>query len=59
MFGSWKPFSSLMRLLLCLLAAFLLTSLPLPALGFANGIKIGEVTDTSAVVWARLTGHNT
>jgi len=57
MFGSWKPFSSLMRLLLCLLAAFLLTSLPLPALGFANGIKIGEVTDTSAVVWVRLTAR--
>lgn len=25
------------------------------ALGFANGIKIGEVTDTSVVIWARLT----
>lgn len=25
------------------------------AAGFANGIKIGEVTDTSAVIWTRLT----
>ncbi|MCB1097022.1 MAG: alkaline phosphatase D family protein [Verrucomicrobiae bacterium] len=25
------------------------------ATGFANGVKIGEVTDTSAVIWTRLT----
>ncbi len=29
--------------------------LPCYAVGFANGVKIGEVTDTSVVLWARLT----
>lgn len=28
---------------------------PLHALGFANGVKVGEVTDTGAVLWTRLT----
>ena len=42
-----------MKLLFALLT--LLSTLPLHALGFANGIKIGEVTDTSAVIWVRLT----
>jgi alkaline phosphatase D len=32
-----------------------LLHLPCHAMGFANGVKIGEVTDTSAVLWARLT----
>lgn len=38
-------------------ALFLLFLLHLPchAIGFANGIKIGEVTDTSVVLWTRLT----
>lgn len=36
-------------LFLCLLAPFA------RAIGFANGIKIGEVTDTRAVIWVRLT----
>lgn len=38
--------------ILCLL--FLL-HLPCHAIGFANGVKIGEVTDTSVVLWTRLT----
>ena len=29
--------------------------LPCYAIGFASGVKIGEVTDTSVVLWARLT----
>ncbi|MEM7307678.1 MAG: sulfatase-like hydrolase/transferase [Planctomycetota bacterium] len=29
-----------------------------PTVGHANGIKIGEVTDTSAVLWTRLTRHD-
>jgi alkaline phosphatase D len=33
----------------------LLAAHPAHALGFADGIKIGEVTDTSAVIWVRLT----
>ncbi|MGJ8645130.1 MAG: alkaline phosphatase D family protein [Luteolibacter sp.] len=33
----------------------LLTLAPCHAVGFANGVKIGEVTDTSAVIWTRLT----
>lgn len=38
-------------------AVFLLFLLHLPcyAIGFANGVKIGEVTDTSVVLWTRLT----
>jgi len=32
-----------------------LLATPLHAVGFANGVKIGEVTDTSAVLWVRLT----
>ncbi len=38
-------------------AAFLLLMMPVPchAVGFANGVKIGEVTDSSAVLWTRLT----
>ena len=42
------------KLLLALLFAILLTA-SAQAAGFANGIKIGEVTDTSAVLWTRLT----
>ena len=41
-----------MKALLLLLA---LLPTPLHAIGFANGVKIGEVTDTSAVIWVRLT----
>jgi alkaline phosphatase D len=43
------------------LAALLFCLLPgsLHALGFANGVKIGEVTDTTVVLWARLTEPNT
>ncbi|MDA0765308.1 MAG: alkaline phosphatase D family protein [Verrucomicrobia bacterium] len=32
-----------------------LLATPLQAVGFADGVKIGEVTDTSAVLWVRLT----
>ncbi len=32
--------------------------LPCYAIGFANGVKIGEVTDTSVVLWARLTENS-
>lgn len=35
-----------------------LLHLPCHAIGFANGVKIGEVTDTSAVLWARLTRND-
>jgi len=49
-----------------LLLAPLLVPLPVPAqtspspggLAHANGIKIGEVTSTSAVLWTRLTRHD-
>jgi alkaline phosphatase D len=41
-----------------ILGALLLLHLPCHAIGFANGIKIGEVTDTSAVLWTRLTKGN-
>jgi len=34
---------------------WLLLSQPSFALGFANGVKIGEVDSTSAIVWSRLT----
>jgi phosphodiesterase/alkaline phosphatase D-like protein len=37
------------------LVAVLLLVAPVHATGFADGIKIGEVTATSAVVWVRLT----
>jgi alkaline phosphatase D len=37
------------------LALLILLHLPCYAIGFANGVKIGEVTDTSAVLWTRLT----
>ena len=37
------------------LIAVLLLVAPVHATGFADGIKIGEVTATSAVVWVRLT----
>ncbi len=40
-----------------LLFSFLLVS-PVWALGFANGIKIGEVTDRSAVLWTRLSADD-
>ncbi len=36
-------------------AALLLLHLPCQAIGFASGVKIGEVTDTSVVLWTRLT----
>lgn len=43
----------------CLGALLVVVGLVLPsevqAIGFANGIKIGEVTDQSAVIWVRLT----
>lgn len=43
----------------CLVALLVVVALALPtevqAIGFANGIKIGEVTDESAVIWVRLT----
>ena len=38
-----------------ILATLFLLHLPCHAIGFANGVKIGEVTDTSAVLWTRLT----
>ena len=39
-----------------LLSLFLLACAPVAhALGFANGIKIGEITPGSVVLWARLT----
>jgi alkaline phosphatase D len=38
-----------------ILATLLLLHLPCHAIGFANGVKIGEVTDTSVVLWTRLT----
>lgn len=41
-----------------ILGALLLLHLPCHAIGFANGVKIGEVTDTSAVLWTRLTKDN-
>lgn len=44
---------SLFALLSFSLGLFL--SLPAHALGFADGIKIGEVTESSAVIWVRLT----
>jgi alkaline phosphatase D len=40
---------------LCTLFAALLLAAPIHATGFADGIKIGEVDATSAVVWVRLT----
>lgn len=38
-----------------IIAALFFLHLPCHALGFANGVKIGEVTDTSVVLWTRLT----
>ena len=38
-----------------ILGALFLLHLPCHAIGFANGVKIGELTDTSAVLWTRLT----
>lgn len=40
------------------IALLFLLHLPCHAIGFANGVKIGEVTDTSVVLWARLTKDN-
>ena len=37
------------------LAVFVLSLSTVQAAGFADGVKIGEVTDTSVVLWARLT----
>lgn len=37
------------------LLLLLLTITHAHAIGFANGVKIGEVTDTSAVIWVRIT----
>ena len=34
---------------------WILISSPVFGLGFANGVKIGEVDSTSAVIWTRLT----
>ena len=48
-----------MHLLLALtltLAAQEPAAAPSPALHLGNGIKIGDVTDRSALVWVRLTG---
>ncbi len=39
-------------------AVWLLTHSFTHAIGFANGVKIGEVTEDSAVVWIRLTENN-
>ena len=39
----------------CIPPIFLLSLLPCHAAGFANGVKIGEVTENSAVLWTRLT----
>lgn len=39
------------------LLLFALLVSPLHAIGFADGVKIGEVTDTSAVLWVRLTAR--
>lgn len=38
-----------------ILAALFLLHLPSHAIGFANGVKIGEATDTSVILWTRLT----
>jgi alkaline phosphatase D len=40
------------------LATFILSVQASHAAGFAEGVKIGEVTDTSVVLWARLTKDN-
>ena len=40
-------------------AALIRLHLPGQAIGFAEGLKIGEVTETSAVLWTRLTKENT
>ena len=37
------------------LPVFLLSFLPCHGAGFADGVKIGEVTKSSAILWARLT----
>jgi len=37
------------------IGATLILGVAANAVGFANGVKIGEVTDTSAVIWTRLT----
>lgn len=44
-----------MKILLKTLLLLSLLHLPCQAIGFANGLKIGEVTDTSVVLWTRLT----
>ena len=41
-----------------LLLLSLALALPCHAAGFANGVKIGEVTDTAVVLWTRLTKEN-
>lgn len=41
-----------------ILGLFILLHLPCHAAGFAEGVKIGEVTDTSVVLWARLTKNS-
>jgi len=38
-----------------ILAALFLLHLPCHAIGLANGVKIGEITDRSVVLWTRLT----
>ncbi len=38
-----------------ILTIFFLIHFPCQAIGLANGVKIGEVTETSAVLWTRLT----
>jgi len=40
------------------LALLFLLHLPCHAIGFASGVKIGEVTPTSAVLWTRLTANS-
>lgn len=38
-----------------IILSILFLHLPYYAIGYANGVKIGEVTDTSFILWARLT----
>ncbi|GAA5496563.1 hypothetical protein Rhal01_02747 [Rubritalea halochordaticola] len=41
-----------------IVSLLLLTHFPAWGIGFANGVKIGEVTNSSAVIWVRLTAHS-
>lgn len=46
------------RTCLVTLSVLLLLSSDLPALGFADGVKIGELTHDSVVIWTRLTKNS-